>query len=94
MWKDALAACRKEGADLASVHNIEEHSFIITQSGYCKSTYFHKPECQSIIMHISIIKSLECLRKCIIMVSTQFTPIVEQTIYSFSLNSKLFIRLR
>ncbi|XP_028288347.1 macrophage mannose receptor 1 [Parambassis ranga] len=34
MWKDALAACRKEGADLASIHNIEEQSFIISQSGY------------------------------------------------------------
>ncbi|XP_027025200.1 macrophage mannose receptor 1 isoform X1 [Tachysurus fulvidraco] len=34
MWKDALTACRKEEADLASIHNIEEHSFIISQSGY------------------------------------------------------------
>uniref|UniRef100_A0A665X210 Macrophage mannose receptor 1 n=1 Tax=Echeneis naucrates TaxID=173247 RepID=A0A665X210_ECHNA len=34
MWRDALAACHKEGADLASIHNIEEQSFIITQSGY------------------------------------------------------------
>ncbi|XP_066514867.1 macrophage mannose receptor 1 isoform X2 [Hoplias malabaricus] len=34
MWKDALAACHKDGADLASIHNIEEHSFIISQSGY------------------------------------------------------------
>ncbi|KAL6490387.1 hypothetical protein MHYP_G00007320 [Metynnis hypsauchen] len=34
MWKDALAACHKEGADLASIHNIEEHSFVISQSGY------------------------------------------------------------
>nr|XP_057915903.1 macrophage mannose receptor 1 [Doryrhamphus excisus] len=34
MWKDALTACRKEGADLASIHNIEEQSFIIAQSGY------------------------------------------------------------
>ncbi|XP_067302919.1 macrophage mannose receptor 1-like [Pseudorasbora parva] len=33
-WSDALAACHKEGADLASVHNIEEHSFIISQMGY------------------------------------------------------------
>lgn len=41
MWKDALTACRKEGADLISIHNIEEHSFIISQSGYCKSTYLH-----------------------------------------------------
>ncbi|CAN9506368.1 unnamed protein product [Ophioblennius macclurei] len=34
MWKDALAACRKEEADLASIHNIEEQSFIISQTGY------------------------------------------------------------
>ncbi|XP_072234626.1 macrophage mannose receptor 1 [Leuresthes tenuis] len=34
MWKDALAACHKEGGDLASIHNIEEQSFIISQSGY------------------------------------------------------------
>lgn len=36
MWKDALAACHKEGGDLASIHNIEEQSFIISQSGYCE----------------------------------------------------------
>uniref|UniRef100_A0A8C1LC99 Macrophage mannose receptor 1 n=1 Tax=Cyprinus carpio TaxID=7962 RepID=A0A8C1LC99_CYPCA len=34
MWSDALAACHREGADLASINNIEEHSFIISQSGY------------------------------------------------------------
>uniref|UniRef100_A0A4W6CH01 Macrophage mannose receptor 1 n=1 Tax=Lates calcarifer TaxID=8187 RepID=A0A4W6CH01_LATCA len=34
MWRDALAACHKEGGDLASIHNIEEQSFIISQSGY------------------------------------------------------------
>ncbi|XP_057205100.1 macrophage mannose receptor 1-like isoform X7 [Triplophysa rosa] len=37
MWSDALAACHKEGSDLASIHNIEEHSFIISQSGYLSS---------------------------------------------------------
>ncbi|XP_015232976.1 PREDICTED: macrophage mannose receptor 1 [Cyprinodon variegatus] len=37
MWTDALAACRKEGADLASINNIEEQSFIITQSGYLQT---------------------------------------------------------
>lgn len=35
MWTDALATCHKEGADLASIHSIEEQSFIISQSGYC-----------------------------------------------------------
>lgn len=34
MWKDALAACHKEGGDLASIRSIEEQSFIISQSGY------------------------------------------------------------
>uniref|UniRef100_A0A673W8U7 Mannose receptor C-type 1 n=1 Tax=Salmo trutta TaxID=8032 RepID=A0A673W8U7_SALTR len=34
MWRDALAACHKDGGDLASIHNIEEQSFIISQSGY------------------------------------------------------------
>ncbi|KAK2859585.1 hypothetical protein Q5P01_004205 [Channa striata] len=34
MWRDAMAACRKEGGDLASIHSIEEQSFIISQSGY------------------------------------------------------------
>lgn len=41
MWGDALAACHKEGADLASIHNIEEQSFIISQSGYCKCAICH-----------------------------------------------------
>ncbi|XP_043546328.1 macrophage mannose receptor 1 [Chiloscyllium plagiosum] len=33
-WQKSLAACRKEEGDLVSIHNIEEHSFIITQLGY------------------------------------------------------------
>ncbi|XP_072364675.1 macrophage mannose receptor 1 [Scyliorhinus torazame] len=33
-WQQSLAACRKEEGDLVSIHNIEEHSFIITQLGY------------------------------------------------------------
>ncbi|XP_065117892.1 macrophage mannose receptor 1-like isoform X3 [Paramisgurnus dabryanus] len=33
-WSEALAACHREGSDLASIHNIEEHSFIISQTGY------------------------------------------------------------
>lgn len=36
MWRDALAACHKEGGDLASISHIEEQSFIYSQSGYCK----------------------------------------------------------
>ncbi|XP_056375176.1 macrophage mannose receptor 1-like [Hyla sarda] len=31
MWKDAVLACRKEEGDLASLHNIEESSFITSQ---------------------------------------------------------------
>ncbi|KAJ8419188.1 hypothetical protein AAFF_G00006870 [Aldrovandia affinis] len=34
MWRDALSACHKEGGDLASIHNIEEQSFVISQLGY------------------------------------------------------------
>lgn len=34
IWREALAACRREGGDLASINNIEEQSFIISQSGY------------------------------------------------------------
>ncbi|CAL8313738.1 unnamed protein product [Merluccius merluccius] len=34
IWKDALSACLKEDADLASIHNIEEQSFLISQMGY------------------------------------------------------------
>ncbi|KAJ3611260.1 hypothetical protein NHX12_021276 [Muraenolepis orangiensis] len=33
-WKGALIACHQEEADLASVHNIEEQSFLISQMGY------------------------------------------------------------
>lgn len=39
MWRDALAACHKEGGDLASIHNIEEQSFVFSQSGYCKCVW-------------------------------------------------------
>ncbi|KAI4806365.1 hypothetical protein KUCAC02_017193 [Chaenocephalus aceratus] len=34
MWREALDACHKEGGDLASISNIEEQSFVISQSGY------------------------------------------------------------
>ncbi|KAJ7408292.1 Macrophage mannose receptor 1 [Pitangus sulphuratus] len=34
IWKDALTSCRKEDGDLASIHNVEEYSFVISQLGY------------------------------------------------------------
>uniref|UniRef100_A0A3Q0R9F3 Mannose receptor, C type 1b n=1 Tax=Amphilophus citrinellus TaxID=61819 RepID=A0A3Q0R9F3_AMPCI len=33
-WSDAQKACRKEGGDLVSIHNVEEQSFIVSQLGY------------------------------------------------------------
>ncbi|XP_040290431.1 macrophage mannose receptor 1-like [Bufo bufo] len=34
MWKDAMLSCRKEEGDLASLHNIEESSFIISEFAF------------------------------------------------------------
>uniref|UniRef100_A0A8C4UK20 Mannose receptor C-type 1 n=1 Tax=Falco tinnunculus TaxID=100819 RepID=A0A8C4UK20_FALTI len=34
IWKDALTSCRKDDGDLASIHNVEEYSFVISQLGY------------------------------------------------------------
>ncbi|KFP60799.1 Macrophage mannose receptor 1, partial [Cariama cristata] len=34
IWKEAQSSCRKEDGELASIHNIEEHSFIVSQLGY------------------------------------------------------------
>ncbi|KAL7976612.1 hypothetical protein Chor_008561 [Crotalus horridus] len=33
-WQDASNLCRKEGGDLASIHNVEEYSFIFSLLGY------------------------------------------------------------
>uniref|UniRef100_A0A8C5T8B6 C-type lectin domain-containing protein n=1 Tax=Malurus cyaneus samueli TaxID=2593467 RepID=A0A8C5T8B6_9PASS len=33
-WEDALSSCKEQGGDLASVHNIAEHSFLVSQLGY------------------------------------------------------------
>lgn len=33
-WPDAQRECRKEGGDLVSIRNVEDHSFIISQLGY------------------------------------------------------------
>ncbi|NXS91912.1 MRC1 protein, partial [Jacana jacana] len=34
IWKDALTSCKKQDGDLASVHSIAEHSFLVSQLGY------------------------------------------------------------
>ncbi|NXI94480.1 MRC1 protein, partial [Psophia crepitans] len=33
-WKDALTSCKRQDGDLASVHNIAEYSFLVSQLGY------------------------------------------------------------
>uniref|UniRef100_A0AAZ3NZT0 Mannose receptor, C type 1b n=1 Tax=Oncorhynchus tshawytscha TaxID=74940 RepID=A0AAZ3NZT0_ONCTS len=33
-WTEAQTECRKDGGDLASIHNIEQHSFVMSQLGY------------------------------------------------------------
>ncbi|NWH86983.1 MRC1 protein, partial [Aegithalos caudatus] len=33
-WEDALSSCQKLDGDLASIHNIAEHSFLVSQLGY------------------------------------------------------------
>nr|XP_023996993.1 LOW QUALITY PROTEIN: macrophage mannose receptor 1-like [Salvelinus alpinus] len=33
-WTEAQTECRKDGGDLASIYNIEEHSFVMSQLGY------------------------------------------------------------
>ncbi|KAG9476571.1 hypothetical protein GDO78_003227 [Eleutherodactylus coqui] len=39
IWKDAVLSCRKEEGDLASLHNIEESSFITSQFGFGDAEY-------------------------------------------------------
>ncbi|XP_044862469.1 macrophage mannose receptor 1-like [Mauremys mutica] len=34
IWKEALTFCRKEDGDLASIRNVEEHNFIVSQIGF------------------------------------------------------------
>ncbi|XP_030055361.1 macrophage mannose receptor 1 [Microcaecilia unicolor] len=34
IWQEASSSCRKEDAELASVHNVEEFSFVLSQLGY------------------------------------------------------------
>lgn len=39
IWKEALSSCRKDGGDLASIHNTEEYSFTVSQLGYSEYCY-------------------------------------------------------
>lgn len=39
MWEEALTSCRKNDGDLVSIHNMEEHSFIVSQLGYSEYSY-------------------------------------------------------
>ncbi|XP_054027132.1 macrophage mannose receptor 1 [Dryobates pubescens] len=34
IWKEAQTSCRKEDGELASIHNVEEQSFTVSQLGY------------------------------------------------------------
>uniref|UniRef100_A0A8C5GCV9 Macrophage mannose receptor 1-like n=1 Tax=Gouania willdenowi TaxID=441366 RepID=A0A8C5GCV9_GOUWI len=36
-WSDAQRECRKEGGDLVSIRNVEDHSFVISQLGYAST---------------------------------------------------------
>ncbi|KAM3604133.1 uncharacterized protein V6R79_006931 [Siganus canaliculatus] len=36
-WSDAQKECRKEEGDLASIHNVEDQSFVISQLGYASN---------------------------------------------------------
>uniref|UniRef100_A0A671TZD6 Mannose receptor, C type 1b n=1 Tax=Sparus aurata TaxID=8175 RepID=A0A671TZD6_SPAAU len=36
-WSNAQKECRKEGGDLVSVRNVEDHSFVISQLGYAST---------------------------------------------------------
>ncbi|OWK52268.1 Macrophage mannose receptor 1 [Lonchura striata] len=38
-WEDALASCKKQDGDLASIHNIAENSFLVSQLGYSEYIY-------------------------------------------------------
>ncbi|XP_061852165.1 macrophage mannose receptor 1-like isoform X2 [Colius striatus] len=34
IWREAQSSCRKEDGELASIHNVEEYSFTVSQLGY------------------------------------------------------------
>lgn len=39
-WREALISCNESDGNLASIHNPEEHDFILSQLGY--SEYFYR----------------------------------------------------
>jgi len=39
LWREALISCNESNGHLASIHNPEEHGFILSQLGY--SEYFY-----------------------------------------------------
>lgn len=79
MWTDALAACHKEGGDLASIQNIEEQSFVISQSGYCKcaiSYFFSDLSFFTTIIYVLILERFNdnLTLKCKIESTSKKTP--------------------
>lgn len=49
IWKEAQSSCRREDGELASIHNIEEYSFTVSQLGYseysCRSLFYLELYC-------------------------------------------------
>ncbi|NWU97743.1 MRC1 protein, partial [Upupa epops] len=43
VWQEALNSCLKEGSHLASIHSLEEHSFMVSQLGYILCFYVLEP---------------------------------------------------
>lgn len=50
-WRKALSSCNESNANLASIHNTEEHGFILSQLGY--SEYFYRAVFGSRVLEIS-----------------------------------------
>lgn len=39
VWREALISCNESNGNLASIHNREEHGFILSQLGYSEYLY-------------------------------------------------------
>lgn len=39
VWKEALTSCNESNGNLVSIHNPEEHGFILSQLGYSEYLY-------------------------------------------------------